>query len=216
MRALYTITVLLACLAACAPRPDDGRASVTDAGDAGVRAHTELNCIECHAAEYKGARHHQSERPTTCAVCHAQTRWHPTHVDHPWPLDGAHEKAKCFSCHEGEPAHYRDTPTECVRCHQKDYDKAPNHAGRFPTTCQTCHTTTAWKPTLPHEWHAEPHPAPSTTPAPPPSAAPSAAASSAKAPPKPKTPPKKPPKKPTPPPNPDDWPNVITGGSGRR
>jgi hypothetical protein len=36
-----------------------------------------------------------------------------------------------------------------VSCHQKDYAATtnPNHtAARFPTTCETCHTITAWRP----------------------------------------------------------------------
>ncbi len=204
--------VVAASLSACAPAPSTTQATA-DAGDGGAHEKLQLDCINCHAPEYRGARHHVGERPTTCTVCHAQTGWHPTRMAHPWPLTGKHEKAKCFACHEGDPPRLAGTPSECVDCHKKDYDGAPNHAGRFPTTCATCHTTSAWKPTLPHEWHAEPEPKPE--PKPEPTASATTSASAAKAPPK-KPPPKKPPKKPpTPTPTPDDWPNVITGGSRR-
>ena len=66
---------------------------------------------------------------------------------HAWPLTGAHETLACGTCHVGEPPVYQGTPTLCVGCHQDDYDGSPfpGHAD-FPTTCENCHTTTAWIP----------------------------------------------------------------------
>jgi hypothetical protein len=108
-------------------------------------------CATCHMADFQSAPEHVGEKPTTCAVCHAQERWHSSRIDHAWPLTGAHAKAaSCFECHKGEPPVFEGTKSACVDCHRADYEKAPEHVARqFPTTCQECHGTAAWKPLLP-------------------------------------------------------------------
>ena len=48
-------------------------------------------------------------------------------------------------CHVNN--NYTTLSTACVGCHQTDYNNTtnPNHkSAGFPTTCDTCHTTTAW------------------------------------------------------------------------
>ena len=138
-------------------------------------------CARCHLSEFASASHHVGERPTTCGVCHAQTSWHPSRLEHPfWELAGAHEKAKCFFCHEGTPPAFKGTPKACVACHRPEYEKAPEHVARFPTTCEECHTTAAWKPALPKPGAPSPLPAatgsaPSEPPVPPPRATPTSA-----------------------------------------
>lgn len=53
-------------------------------------------------------------------------------------------------------AEARDEP--CVTCHASAYSLAtsPKHAGAFPKTCNSCHTTSSWSPAaLPdHHWFA--------------------------------------------------------------
>jgi hypothetical protein len=96
---------------------------------------------------------HAGVRPTACAVCHSQQSWKPSVFDHPWPLTGAHAKARCAGCHVGQPAVYAGTSKLCVGCHRDDYDRSeyPGHT-RFATTCADCHSTTAWKPaSKPHD-----------------------------------------------------------------
>jgi hypothetical protein len=91
---------------------------------------------------------HVDVNPTTCGVCHTEESWRPTALHHPfWALTGAHEKAKCFYCHQGTPARFPGTPKACVTCHLPEYDSStyPGHS-TFPTTCADCHTTTAFKP----------------------------------------------------------------------
>jgi hypothetical protein len=150
---LLSLAVLAATLVACAsPAPAKAKR------DPGA-------CATCHLSEFQSAKHHVGERPTTCGVCHAQTGWHPSKLDHPfWELTGAHEKAKCFACHTGAPPAFKGTSKDCVSCHRAEYEKAPDHVARFPTTCQECHTTAAWKPTLPKP--AEPAPEPESQPVP--------------------------------------------------
>jgi len=109
-------------------------------------------CSACHLGDYKHAHKHVGVKPTTCGTCHAQDGWHPTRLDHSWPLDGAHEKADCFKCHAGTPAKFAGTPKACAECHEKERVKANaelswhDHLG---AACEKCHSTTAWKPELP-------------------------------------------------------------------
>ncbi len=132
--------VVGASLAACAaPESDGARPDPTQ-------------CASCHTPEYQGARDHAGVKPTTCGICHAQSGWHPSRIDHPWPLEGAHAKVKCEGCHGGEPTVFRGTPKACIGCHQKDFDhgvrKLAKHAS-FSATCTECHTLEKWVPTLP-------------------------------------------------------------------
>lgn len=103
-------------------------------------------CARCHQPDFQSARNHPGKKPTTCAVCHTQTGWHPRKTpEHEWKLDGAHAKLDCFKCHVGNPPQYEHFPHTCFDCHEKDYDKARNHKGKKPTTCQDCHDTQSWK-----------------------------------------------------------------------
>jgi len=178
-------------------------------------------CATCHLREYSDVKHpaHAGAKPTTCGVCHATTSWHPTLLNHSWALTGAHAKADCFGCHRDNPPVFQGTHSECVDCHRSDYDKSrfPGHS-RFPLTCAECHSTAAWKPTLPEAASsaapAEPTPpvaSPSRTP---PARAPLPKAVPAPTPtPRPRTPsvPPRQPPSPTPTPPPDS----VTGASRR-
>lgn len=107
-------------------------------------------CVGCHEADYDTATEPpHAGYPTDCASCHTDAGWQPSTFDHPWTLDGAHLLITCQSCHTGEPPVYEGTPTECVGCHRDDYDNSPYMGHEtFPTTCQDCHSTTAWVPAL--------------------------------------------------------------------
>jgi hypothetical protein len=113
-------------------------------------------CAGCHLKEYEATTHppHRGVRPTTCAVCHGETSWHPARsvLVHSFPLEGAHAKTACFNCHGGSAPTFEGTTKLCVDCHHKDQAAANlriAHHSTFPSQCQTCHTTSAWKPTLP-------------------------------------------------------------------
>ena len=130
-------------------------------------AHVTQACTQCHAAGYSGTptdcyachqpdyaatanpNHAAANIPTTCVVCHSTTAWTPAQFDHnttAFPLTGAHRSTACAACHAGG---YSGTPTDCYACHQSDYAQTsnPSHgAASFPTTCATCHSTTAWAP----------------------------------------------------------------------
>jgi hypothetical protein len=71
---------------------------------------------------------------------------------HSFPLQGGHAKAACFDCHRGPTPTFEGTTNQCSVCHQTEYASANakvEHHASFPSQCETCHSTTAWKPTLP-------------------------------------------------------------------
>ncbi len=86
-----------------------------------------LPCYECHpTGSVQGAFNHNSGK---------------------FPLTGAHITTPCGQCHTSG---FQGTPTDCLACHQANYNATtnPNHqAANIPTTCGTCHTTNpGWKP----------------------------------------------------------------------
>jgi hypothetical protein len=109
--------------------------------------------VSCHRADFDRTRspdHRAGGFSTECQSCHTDSAWRPATFDHAlarFPLTGAHTRLECGRCHTG--GRFRGTPTECVGCHQSDYDRttSPSHrAAGFPTGCQACHGTNAWRP----------------------------------------------------------------------
>ncbi len=115
--------------------------------------HAEVDCVSCHAnATFKGTPTdcvschqkedaHQGKFGTDCAACHTSQGWQPPTFDHAksaFPLDGVHQTVQCAACHPNRT--YQGTPTDCIRCHQKD----DQHQGLFGTVCTQCHTTEGW------------------------------------------------------------------------
>jgi hypothetical protein len=126
-------------------------------GDSDVQSPS-ASCAGCHLQEYRATTHppHAGVRPTTCGVCHDEADWHPVRSAfvHSFPLDGGHAKAACFDCHRGPTPIFEGTTKQCVDCHQKELTSANaqiEHHSTFPSQCDTCHTTAAWKPTRPHD-----------------------------------------------------------------
>lgn len=110
-------------------------------------------CVACHAEDYaqtSNPPHADAGFPTDCATCHTTNPgWVPATINHDFfPLTLGHDIEDCAACHINN--NYVDTPTECVACHQDDYNAStnPNHvAAQFPTECATCHTTNpGWSP----------------------------------------------------------------------
>jgi len=65
-----------------------------------------------------------------------------------FPLTKGHDIADCARCHTNGT--YSNTPSDCIACHQTDYETAldPNHAvSNFSQNCIDCHTTDPdWMP----------------------------------------------------------------------
>jgi hypothetical protein len=110
------------------------------------------DCNSCHSADYDATTnppHAASQIPRNCETCHNINAWSPATFDHSksnFPLTGAHINVACSQCHNSG---YTGTPTACNACHMAQYNATtdPAHvAAQFPTTCETCHNTTAWTP----------------------------------------------------------------------
>ena len=98
----------------------------------------ETRCIACHQKDDK----HKNQLGNKCEDCHNARKWQDSPYDHNksrYPLTASHAKVECKKCH-ATPA-YRDTPSSCNGCHEKD-DK---HQRRFGIKCEACHYTGTWK-----------------------------------------------------------------------
>lgn len=112
---------------------------------------TDTTCVSCHLKDYQGTtdpNHVQAGIPQTCQVCHSTVNWGNASFNHAstgFPLTGAHATLPCSQCHVN--GNYHLTSGACSTCHMKDYNNTtdPNHqAAGFPTTCDTCHSTSSW------------------------------------------------------------------------
>jgi len=108
-------------------------------------------CADCHAPAFFTASnpdHIAGGFPRACDQCHTSTVWQGARFNHDgagFPLTGAHRSVACQQCHVNSV--YRGTKTDCISCHQRDYDGTtdPNHpSAHFPTDCTACHTTAKW------------------------------------------------------------------------
>ena len=96
-------------------------------------------CIGCHRKDDK----HKGSLGEQCQTCHDASKWARTTFDHAktrFPLLGKHQPVKCEACHKS--ANYKETPSDCFACHQKD-DK---HRGQEGKACGSCHDTRGWTP----------------------------------------------------------------------
>jgi len=116
-------------------------------------------CTACHKGVGSdiaiGTKYHGKHAPAragACKTCHsehkgrafAQIRLDRASFNHAftdYPLTGAHQRATCAGCH-GPGSNYRGLTRDCATCHAR---KDP-HRGQLGRTCQSCHTTAAWKP----------------------------------------------------------------------
>jgi hypothetical protein len=123
------------------------------------------NCIDCHRTDFNGAtnpNHVSLAFPQTCSQCHSTTAWQPATFDHSttkFPLTGKHTTTPCATCHVG--GNYQLVYSSCYACHATDYNGTTNpvhSTAGFPTTCETCHTTTVWTgATFNHTWFPQTH-----------------------------------------------------------
>lgn len=109
-------------------------------------------CAECHAPF-----HDASVSTASCRDCHSMSLT-PVSDDHGsivnghvvasggFELLGAHEQLRCWACHDpvsGTPQFDPADQTDCITCHENDYQG--QHAGSgYPTICLDCHTTLSW------------------------------------------------------------------------
>lgn len=129
-------------------------------------SHASVPCTSCHKSlEFKQATKtcatchqdvHRGELGVQCGDCHNTRSFTDrntqvaTHALTRFPLEGAHRTVDCRNCHtarsEGSLV-FRGAPTDCIACHQRDYDQTAglNHAAAgFKKDCTGCHTNTSW------------------------------------------------------------------------
>ena len=126
--------------------------------------HAEVACMDCHTAltfKFKKSAErcadchqdvHNAELGATCDRCHTVKSWLvpdmvQKHSTTRFALVGMHATVPCEECHVNEQKHeYVGLRTDCLGCHQRDYDgtTAPNHrASGLGTDCQSCHAVNA-------------------------------------------------------------------------
>lgn len=104
----------------------------------------ETKCTSCHED------YHQKTLSEDCAKCHNYKGFKPApsfnHDKTDFPLNGAHEKVKCESCHKKEIRSGYEFQffngvqhNSCANCH-----KDP-HKGNFGNNCKSCHSEQNFK-----------------------------------------------------------------------
>ncbi|MEO1258335.1 MAG: hypothetical protein AAFZ15_06045 [Bacteroidota bacterium] len=103
-------------------------------------------CVNCHMEDYMAAtepNHVQLGYSLACMDCHDINAfsWDANILHDFFPLVKGHDISDCNACHDNPD--FTGVPTECIACHQTDYDAAlnPDHkALNFGTDCASCHT----------------------------------------------------------------------------
>ena len=111
-------------------------------------------CANCHMADYNGTtnpNHKTAAFPTDCSGCHTTVAgWGGATFNHAatgFALTGSHATLQCVQCHVNSNYSLTSANALCANCHMADYNGTNNpvhSAAGFPTTCDTCHTTTDW------------------------------------------------------------------------
>ena len=115
---------------------------------------TGSNCVDCHLENWSATvspDHQKFEFSQECATCHTTNPgWSPAQFNHDeyYILNGVHATivSDCKACHN---EYFTNTPTECIGCHQQEYDIAdnPNHLFlKLSTDCKECHSESVWSP----------------------------------------------------------------------
>ena len=127
-------------------------------------AHQQTDCLDCHTNGFSGTpsecaschinNYNEAANPvhvtagisTECQTCHTEQGWEPSLFDHTtttgFELTGGHSGKQCAECHIGTTT---AASSECITCHQENYNSAPNHvAQNYPTECLNCHTVNSW------------------------------------------------------------------------
>ncbi|MFN9786351.1 MAG: hypothetical protein ACK57N_07245 [Planctomycetia bacterium] len=106
------------------------------------------DCASCHADPHAGQFADAPGGATNCLACHDRHAFEPhgydldDHARTAFPLEGAHARAKCESCHEREgagPRAFRGVDQACSACHSDAH--AGFFAARGDADCRSCHDT---------------------------------------------------------------------------
>jgi hypothetical protein len=109
-------------------------------------AGTSTECAACHGGDFQSTTnpgHEAAGFSQECESCHGRSAltWATSTYVHPaiFPLTGGHSNASCDNCHATA---YAGTSTDCVACHEADFNDAPDPdhvSAGFSTQCIECH-----------------------------------------------------------------------------
>jgi hypothetical protein len=110
---------------------------------------TPTDCNSCHNKSYAASvtpNHTAAGIPVTCEPCHNTSAWKPSsfnHITTGFELTGGHTRVvQCSDCHKGT---LLNTKTDCISCHQVQYDNAKDHKSQlYPVDCKMCHNSNDW------------------------------------------------------------------------
>ena len=147
--------------------------TVTDCYNSGCHT-TDWNSTASHGGVVPN--HVAAQFPTSlCSTCHDTINWADGKFDHSttgWALTGGHivptasGVQACTDCHVNSNYSLTAANTACYGCHQAQWNSTqtlggsvPNHiAAGYPTTCDSCHTTSSWLgATFNHTYFPIPH-----------------------------------------------------------
>ena len=112
-------------------------------------SNTSTECNSCHHKNFTDAQipnHTKAGISVDCKTCHTSTDWQPSSFKHAttgFELTGGHASiVQCSDCHLGNTT---SATSECISCHQVQYNNAKGHVvSKFPTDCKMCHTSNNW------------------------------------------------------------------------
>jgi hypothetical protein len=121
----------------------------SDCHSSGVYEGLPSDCVDCHIADYEGARnpnHVTNGFPTDCTLCHrpSDASWNDGTFDHPFfPItSGPHASADCSDCHI-EPGNFAVFSCLDAGCHPQSRmdDKHSDEPGYVydSAACYSCH-----------------------------------------------------------------------------
>ena len=102
------------------------------------------DCHSCHQNQDK----HKLRFGMRCETCHNTRSWSLWDFDHNrsthYRLEGAHQRARCESCHNAPAPKGKPTAplgVACISCHASD----DVHDSQFGKRCEQCHSSDSWK-----------------------------------------------------------------------
>lgn len=95
-------------------------------------------CASCHSDTHKGTLGNRCETCHTARTVFKQASQSFDHSKAAFPLEGAHQKVACESCHKNQQFKGVAFAT-CASCHRDP------HAPKQPESCATCHTVASWR-----------------------------------------------------------------------
>ena len=95
-------------------------------------------CATCHTDTHKGALGNRCETCHTTKTVFKQVSQSFDHSKAAFPLEGAHQKVACESCHKNQQFKGVAFAT-CASCHRDP------HTPKQPESCASCHTVASWR-----------------------------------------------------------------------